>query len=150
MIEWHPAELNAVFGITDDTVIYLTEEDLEPIAWQNICPPIWLGRTHTEESKKLIGSYHKGKVVSEETKRKISEVQKGKPAPNRGGYGANNVRSVRWKLYHKCGKITDIIGIANWCKENGYNRSIIYDIAAGRRGNQRHKDIIKVEKLEKC
>ena len=67
---------------------------------------------HTEESKKLIGSYHKGKVISEETRRKISEVSKGVPAPNRGGYGANNVRSVRWKLYHKCGKITDIVGIA--------------------------------------
>ena len=36
------------------------------------------GSKHREESKRLIGSYHKGKVVSEETKDKLRNANKGK------------------------------------------------------------------------
>ena len=37
----------------------------------------WLGRKHTEETKKKIGLIHKGKVVSAETRFKTSESRKG-------------------------------------------------------------------------
>lgn len=37
----------------------------------------WLGRKHTEESKKKMSEALRGRKVSEETKRKISEVRKG-------------------------------------------------------------------------
>ena len=104
---------------------------------------------HTEETKKLIGSYHKGKVLSDKTKQRISLSYKGKRCPNNGASGDRNAKAVRWILHHECGKVTDIVGIANWCKENGYRKSAIYDIAAGRPGRNRHKDIIKVEKLNK-
>ena len=143
------SKLDALFGLEPNSPIWYDENDYE----RTNQPGKHIGwgteHRHTEESKKLIGSYHKGKVVSEETRRKISEVSKGVPAPNRGGYGTNNVRSVRWILHHECGRVTDIVGIANWCKENGYRRSAIYDIAAGRPGRNRHKDIIKVERLNK-
>ena len=146
-MEWNVESLNALFDIEEGLDFIEMDEDYEVILTNNLG---WGSEhRHTEESKKLIGSYHKGKVVSEETKRKISESTRGVSYPNRGGYGANNVRSVRWILHHECGKVTDIVGIANWCKENGYRRSAIYDIAAGRPGRKRHKDIIKVEKLNK-
>jgi hypothetical protein len=42
------------------------------------------GTKHREESKKLIGSYHKGKVLSEETKQKLREANLGKKWWNNG------------------------------------------------------------------
>jgi hypothetical protein len=45
---------------------------------------LWLGRTHSEETKRKIGEVHKGKTLSEETKRKISEAKRGTSPPNKG------------------------------------------------------------------
>jgi hypothetical protein len=42
------------------------------------------GTKHTEESKKLIGSYHKGKVISQETRDKLQKANKGKKWWNNG------------------------------------------------------------------
>jgi len=39
---------------------------------------IWLGRHHSEESKKKMSEVHKGHLYSEESKRKMSKSQKGK------------------------------------------------------------------------
>ena len=39
---------------------------------------IWLGRHHSEYTKKRLSEINKGRKVSEETKRKISEAQKGR------------------------------------------------------------------------
>lgn len=40
---------------------------------------IWLGKTHSKETKQKLREINKGKHLSEETKLKISEVQLGKP-----------------------------------------------------------------------
>lgn len=40
--------------------------------------------TRSEEFKKRVGDFHRGKTVSEETRRKISEANKGKPSPRKG------------------------------------------------------------------
>lgn len=142
------------FSAPKDKVIYLKRNLTEEEAFRHEIYMISvLGRkdigTGILRNRTNGGEGPTGKVLSEETKRKISQSQKGIRRIGGGGHGANNVRSVRWKLYHECGKITDIVGIANWCKDNGYRRSAIYDIAAGRPGRNRHKDIIKVEKLPK-
>lgn len=42
---------------------------------------IWLGKTHTEETKKKISEANKGKIVSKETREKQSIARKGKPQP---------------------------------------------------------------------
>ena len=42
------------------------------------------GTRHTEKTKKLIGSYHKGKVISESQKQKLREANKGKKWWNNG------------------------------------------------------------------
>ena len=67
-------------------------------------PKIWLNQSiagtkfrftkHTENSRKLIGKKHKGKIVSEKTKKKISESRKGKPSyfPNEEQKIANSLR----------------------------------------------------------
>ena len=42
------------------------------------------GTTHSEETKKLIGSYHKGKVITESQKEKLRKANKGKKWWNNG------------------------------------------------------------------
>ncbi len=37
----------------------------------------WLGRKHTDETKKKIGDAHRGKVISDESRKKMSESKKG-------------------------------------------------------------------------
>ena len=137
------SNLNKFFNIEGDDYMEMSEDfvlitESRDFGWNS-------ENRHTEESKKLIGSYHKGKVLSEETRRKISESSKGVSVPNRGAVGKNNVRSARWVIHHKSGRVTDMIGIANWCKENGYRPAGIYDVASGRRS--KYKDIVKVEKI---
>jgi predicted nucleic acid-binding Zn-ribbon protein len=41
-------------------------------------PPSWLGKKHTEETKKKISEGNKGKICSEYSKQKASETHKGK------------------------------------------------------------------------
>ena len=147
MIKVDTSKLNEFFNIEGDDYVVVSEDD-EIFTGESIpFPGQWNTESrHTEESKRLIGSYHKGKVVSEETRRKISESQRGIPKPGSGGRGEKNVRSARWVITHECGKITDMVGVANWCKDNGYSPSGVYDVASGRK--KRHKDIVKVVKYE--
>ena len=147
LIKVDSTSLNEFFNIEGDDYLMISEGD-EIFTGESIpFPGQWNSESrHTEESKRLIGSYHKGKVVSEETRRKISESSKGVPCPNRGAVGKNNVRSARWVITHECGKITDIVGMSNWCKDNGYTFSCVSEIARGKR--KRHKDIVKVVKYE--
>ena len=146
MIKVDISPLNEMFNIQgEDTMMF--DENYE----RTNLPGKHIGwgpdHRHTEESKELIGSYHKGKVVSEETKRKISQSSKGQRRPNNGGYGERNVNSKVWRIYHECGRISELTGISNWCKENGYNKGCISFVRDGKRNH--HKDIIKVEMFEK-
>ncbi|NMJ87098.1 MAG: hypothetical protein EX285_04585 [Thaumarchaeota archaeon] len=38
----------------------------------------WLGKTHSEETRRKIGKAHKSKKRSKETRRKMSETRKGR------------------------------------------------------------------------
>jgi group I intron endonuclease len=51
-----------------------------------------LGVKYSEESKKKMGEWQVGKVLTEETKAKISEAHKGRVSPNRGKVFSEEVR----------------------------------------------------------
>ena len=44
----------------------------------------WLGRHHTEETKRKISEKKKGCAMSDEQRKKLSDMRKGKPSPNKG------------------------------------------------------------------
>ena len=54
-------------------------------------PGTWIGRHHSEETKKKISEARKGKKLSEETRNKISEANKGHP-----GYFIGKHHSKEW------------------------------------------------------
>ena len=58
------------------------------------------GTKHKEETKKLIGSYHKGKVVSKETREKLREANIGKKWWNNGVECKHSVEcpGPEWKM----------------------------------------------------
>jgi len=47
----------------------------------------FLGKTHSEKTRKRMGASAKGKVLSDETRKKLSEALKGRPAWNKGVTG---------------------------------------------------------------
>ena len=64
--------------------VVISDEHREKLSLTKKGNQLWLGRTHSEETKRKIGEVHKGKTLSDETKRKISEAKKGTPPPNKG------------------------------------------------------------------
>jgi len=123
------------------------------------------GKVLSVETRKLIGDSQRGKpkwtdadkerirhqvtgrweTYSDEKKDSI--IQKIRLRDNHGGAsGDKNAKSKGWRLYHKCGKVTEMVGISNWCKENGYCQAHITSVKYGKRNY--HKDIIRVEEIE--
>jgi len=111
---------------------------------------------------KICGDKHHMKT--EEYKKRISQKLKGKNNPNwrkepwnKGiSYskeirdkitGERNGKSQWWKLTFDDGRELVICGLSNWCKENGYSKSLISKVYLRREGRKKHKDIILVEKL---
>jgi hypothetical protein len=123
------------------------------------------GKVLSEETKKRISEIQKGKPKwSEVDKERIRQQvagrwdsysdekkdsirQKLKENHSGGASGDRNAKSIGWRIYHKCGKITEIVGISKWAKSNGYIQSHIIAVRDGKRNY--HKDIIKVERLNK-
>jgi hypothetical protein len=50
-----------------------------------------------------------------------------------------------WIITFEDGRTLEMTGLHNWCKQNNYNDSLIYQVAKGKR--KKHKDIILVEEL---
>jgi len=123
------------------------------------------GKVLSEETKKRISEIQKGKPKwSDADKERIrqqsidrwetyseekKDIIRQKLKENHGGgaSGDRNAKSIGWRIYHKCGKITEMVGISNWAKSNGYTPSHIIAVRDGKRNY--HKDIVKVEKLNK-
>lgn len=93
-------------------------------------------------SKSCGGSNHHqwGKPLSEEHKKRISEN-------NKNLKGKRNGKSKIWEITFESGKVLTICGIANWCKENNYDRGHISQIS--KKIRTKHKDIINVKCVEK-
>ena len=123
------------------------------------------GKVLSEETKKRISEFQRGKPKwSEVDKERISQQvagrwdsysdekkdsirQKLRENHSGGASGDRNGKSIGWRIYHKCGKITEMVGISKWAKSNGYIQSHIIAVRDGKRNY--HKDIIKVERLNK-
>jgi hypothetical protein len=72
----------------------LREEFAKKLSKRNKGKKFWLGKHHSEESKKRISEFRKGKIHSEETKRKMSESHKG----NTYNLGKKRSKEIRSKL----------------------------------------------------
>lgn len=81
-----------------------------------------------------------GKPLSEEHKKRISQN-------NKNLKGTKNGKSKIWEIIFESGEVLRICGIANWCKENGYDRSHISQIS--KKIRKKHKDIVNVKCIEK-
>lgn len=68
----------------------------------------WLGKKHTEETKKKISAIHKGKILSKETKEKISKTRKARKekfcGENNPFYGKTHSKETMNKIKEKTGK----------------------------------------------
>ena len=117
------------------------------------------GAIRSLEFKKNLRDLNKNKVLSKEHKRKIGDAQKGDKNHNYGKSTSQEIRkkmseaqigekhhsSKWWKLTYTNGNLITICGLSTWAKKNGYNVGNIYSIYTGNR--KKHKDIIKVEKI---
>jgi hypothetical protein len=87
---------------------------------------------------------HLGKPSWERTPEFIAKIS-GENSPSYGKVGKDSPGSKRYRLYFEDGRIIEVHGLQQWCKENGYQSSLLNKVCSGER--KFHKDIIKVEKI---
>ena len=85
----------------------------------------WLGKKHTEETKKKISEYNKGKKHTEETKKKIGEK--------------NSKKVVQYTID---GELVKIWGSIAECSNNGFNGTNIVNCCKGKPHYHTHKGFI--------
>ena len=69
---------NGSYNFSEDHKQKISESGKGKIPWNKGKPGTWIGKKHTEESKKKISETKKGSKHSEESKKKMSESHKGK------------------------------------------------------------------------
>ena len=111
------------------------------------------GKKLSEETRKKISVSAVGRKVSEEVKSKIKNKLKGRRLSaetvsrmNTFRAGEKNPQSLLWRIEFEDGRVIEQWGLTNWAKENGYNANYVGAMASGKRN--KHKDIVKVEKVE--
>jgi hypothetical protein len=121
------------------------------------------GRLFSEEQKRNISNRRRNIKFTEEHRKNISEAIKGKNHPqykkplteehkkrisekNKNNKGFKNGKSKLWKITFSDGKTIILCGLANWCKENNYNRSHIVQIS--KKNRKKHKNVINVENIK--
>lgn len=118
------------------------------------------GKPRSEDTKRKISKANKGKKIkpfTDEHKRKISEANKGRKMTEEqiqkrlknivGKYvGKNNKNTKKHYLTFSDGtNIIVDIGIVQWCKENNYSTSCLYEVKNGKRLT--YRDIIDFKTL---
>jgi hypothetical protein len=131
------------------------------------------GRSHTEETKKIIGNANRGRKHSEETKSKMSRDRKGVPKSeehkrkigekSKGRITSQetkeklrehnlkedilkkNIKSKqkKWIVITPEGKEEKIINLSNYCEEHNLSRAKMYEVAAGRANHHKQYKCIK-------
>lgn len=99
----------------------------------------WLGKHHSEESKKKIGLAHKNKIISEETKEKLSKALKGKMVGDKNPfYNKKHSQKTKAKIKEKvakkviCIETGTVFASAVDCSKNmGIDRSNISKVCRG-------------------
>jgi hypothetical protein len=120
------------------------------------------GRTHTEETRKIIGDRNRGRKHTEETKKKWSEQRKGVPKSeehkrkigdkSRGRRHTEEskaklraaalqedalrknieAKQKEWIVITPEGEELEVVNLSDFCKERGLCRSKMYKVASGK------------------
>lgn len=97
-----------------------------------------LGSKRSEETKRKQSEARKGMIVSDETKQKLREINLGKTAWNKGI--TNPKGRKKYLITIPTGEKIEIVGLQQFCKENGLNDGRMSDVAKGKQTN--HKGYI--------
>jgi group I intron endonuclease len=84
---------------------------------------VWLGRKHSEKSKKKMSKSLKGRKLSEETKSKISNAQIGH---TRNGLGSKNKISKKYIIIFPDGKEEIIHGLRDFTRKHKIGRKGLF------------------------
>jgi hypothetical protein len=126
------------------------------------------GKTHSEETKKIIGEKNRGPKHTEESKEKIRQRHKGVPKSeehrrkigdkSRGCSPSQETREKlriaalqedalrknieakqkEWIVITPEGEELEVVNLSDFCKERGLSRSKMYTVAAGKAAHHKH------------
>jgi len=109
------------------------------------------GPKHTEESKEKIRQRHKGVPKSEEHKRKIGDKSRGRSpsqetreklraaALQEDALRKNiEAKQKEWIVTTPEGEELEVVNLSDFCKERGLCRSKMYNVAAGKASHHKH------------
>ncbi len=120
---------------------YSTEEERREVKRKK-------SKNYYQNNKERISQYYKKRwfnILSknEELREKIREKSR-KPKEQH----KINKLWKKWRITFDDGRTLEMVGLYNWCKENGYSDGLIYQVAKGTRN--KHKDIVSVVELEQA
>jgi len=93
------------------------------------------GSKRSEETKKKQSEARKGTIVSDETKKKLSAYMKGKTAWNKGVTNPNGRK--QYLITTPTGERFEILGLQQFCIENGLHDGRMSDVAKGKQTNHK-------------
>ena len=99
-------------------------------------PSPLLGKSKSEEHRKNLGKSKVGKPIPKSARLKILKYYENNMSP----------RAQKWRLTFENGQVVELYGLYKWAKENNYTNSALCLVYKNKRN--RHKDVIKVEKLD--
>jgi hypothetical protein len=96
------------------------------------------------KNKEKISRYYKEKYKKMSSDLEWMENQRLKQRIPKENQKTNRLWKT-WKITFSDGRILEMTGLYNWCKNNGYSDGLVYQVAKGTRN--KHKDIVSVEQL---
>jgi hypothetical protein len=118
---------------------YFTEEERKSANKKNY-------KRYYQNNKKKLSEYYKKRWETVLSKNEeLREKRKEKKRIPKEQHKINRLWKT-WRITFDDGRTIEMLGLYNWCKENGYSDGLIYQVAKGTRN--RHKDIVSVEKLD--
>ncbi|MFR2056522.1 MAG: NUMOD3 domain-containing DNA-binding protein [Streptococcus salivarius] len=100
---------NMSYGADGSNLSQITDDTREKHRQEMLGNTYWLGRKHTEETKKKIGDVHRGKTVKASTRKKLSEKAKEKTGEKNPFYGKQHTDGTKQKLREARSKNVDVL-----------------------------------------